>query len=880
MTIVYINGEPHRFSGESQINTFTPNEYVFENVNNGRKFYINEHDFNRSYNTSVPYDRIYGDQNLHYYIGESNEPFIGDDWYKYNYGTDINGKKINTGDLFFYNNDLYRVDWPYAARKFQNHPVSSPSVKATKVNPVWKDGKVAGYTDMYGESTQNIYTSDLIFADRDRKFDVVRYPQQAVQQQANNASNSLESAPSGANVLYTPNAQQQQQQQQPAQQQQVQPQQQRQQPVQQRGRTRTTTTPRTAADALDQLARGGYVLPRFQEGKTENTALTTTTTTAANAAAQANTAPDASGERFIKESTLADGSVVYLWVNPSTKKVISKDKDGKVIAEKPMTPEQEKKYTGQHSQYGSKQVQDILSKNPNTRYTYTNFGTFGTQGRLGNSGIYLSSGNQANREKGDLSPQEWQDFKDRHGDWIEQNYTGGFNQFQKDLQTSPEKGNAAAEWFQKKVNEYTQKEFGIDYFAPKKSSDNPYSVDSKFGQVTYSVPRFFNMPEEPVKENPPEEKPKPGMKQAFYCVEGEDGTRSVQTVEYPENGAPTAPTGKSVKQYATRADADAGCVATPPDFKRDPIRKNGPWWAQDIVTFTNTMTDSVNKYDPMMRQLDLLTSEYTPLKKDAQVANIQQMQNQFMNLAANSNDGNVATAAALGASGESFQNAANVMNQIENQNSQLGTNNSYHNVGIENQERQINSGLRGQYVGEMATTNQANDNAQRKLGLNRLEALKAGMTNWGNKKYQEQVVTPDVYIDPINYDVTFSGQGRQWNMPDLYQNPYYGGASGTRGRGASAAATAAAATSDNDIQLYDKYYNELLPKYGKEQAEKIALTKMQQYNTMMRSNPGAVQYTDPSAMIGYPGGFTPTFANGGAITIEDLFYIMNKANKR
>jgi hypothetical protein len=254
------------------------------------------------------------------------------------------------------------------------------------------------------------------------------------------------------------------------------------------------------------------------------------------------------------------------------------------------------------------------------------------------------------------------------------------------------------------------------------------------------------------------------------------------------------------------------------------------------------------------------------------------MQNQFMNLAANSNDGNVATAAALGASGESFQNAANVMSQIENQNSLLATQNSKENVAIENQERQINAGLRGQYVGEMATTNQATDNAQRKLGLNRLEALKAGMTNYQRKKLQEQVVTPDVYIDPITYDVSSSGRGRQWDMPDLYQNPYYGGVSGTRGRGASPAVTAAAATSDNDIQLYDKYYNELLPKYGKEQAEKIALAKMQQYNTMMRSNPNAVQYADQS--IGYPGGFTPTFANGGAITIEDLFYIMNKANKR
>jgi hypothetical protein len=689
-TVIYINGQPHRYSAESQINTFTPSTYVFQNLNDGTKFYIDEHSFNKSFNSSVPYDRMYGDQSLHYYIGETNEPFVGDDWYKYNYGIDINGKRLRQGDTFFMGDNFYRVEWPYAATNDSWGAVSfgigtgaggdmrTPAIKAVRVEPVWKDGKIVSYNTLSGEEPKLIAANELKNADKNRMFSVLPMEQYGPAKAApvqTNAAGALNSATSGAPVLYSPTQTQPAQPAQFSQPAQQRTQTQPAQPTQQRRQARPATTPRTAADALNELARGGYVLPRFQDGKTENTPLTTTTTTG-DASAQVNTAPDASGERFIKESTLADGSVVYLWVNPSTKKVISKDKDGNVIAEKPMTPEQEKKYTGQHSQYGSKQVQDILSKNPNTRYTYTNFGTFGTQGRLGNSGIYLSSGNQVNREKGDLSPQEWQDFKDRHGDWIEQNYTGGFSQFQKDLQTSPEKGNAAAEWFQKKVNEYTQKEFGIDYFAPQKSSDNPYSVDSKFGQVTYSVPRFFNMPKEPGKEIPPEEKPKPGMKQAFYCVESEDGTRSVQTVEYPENGAPTAPTGKSVKQYATRADADAGCVATPPDFKRDPIRKNGPWWAQDIVTFTNTMTDSVNKYDPMMRQLDLLTSEYTPLKKDAQVANIQQMQNQFMNLAANSNDGNVATAAALGASGESFQNTANVMSQIENQNSLLATQNS------------------------------------------------------------------------------------------------------------------------------------------------------------------------------------------------------------
>lgn len=871
-TVIYINGQPHRYSAESQINTLTPNQYVFENLNDGNKFYIDEHSFNKSFNTSVPYDRMYGDQSLHYYIGETNEPFVGDDWYKYNYGLDVNGKRLRQGDTFFMGNDFYKVDWPYAATNDPFGAISlgmgtgagvdsrTPAVKAVRVEPIWKDGKVAGYNAINGEQPRLIAGNDLRQADTNRSFSVLPmeyYGAGQPQPQQTNSAGALQSSSNGAPVLYTPGQQTRAA-----------------QPAQQRTQSRPAQPakpagkPKTAADALNQLARGGYALPRYQPAGT--VAAAGNAPLVSQGTGQTNAAPDASAERFIKEAVLDDGTTVYLYINPATKQVVSKDKDGKVVAQQAMTPEQEKKYTGQHSQYGSKQVQDVLSKNPDTRYTYTNFGTFGHQPRLGNTGIYLSSGNATSHANGDLSPQEWKDFQDRHGDWIDQNYKGGFAQFQKDLQTSPEKGNAAAEWFQKKVNEYTQKEFGVDYFAPQKSSDNPYSVDSKFGQVTYSVPRFFNMPKEtpPPADPPKQDPPKPGMKQAYYCVEGEDGSRGVQVVEYPENGAPTAPAGKSVKQYSSRADADAGCVATPEEFKQEP-KKSGPWWKQDIETFTNTMLDHVNKYNPMMQQLDLLTSEYNPLKKDAQVANIQQMQNQFMNLAANSNDGNVATAAALGASGDSFQNAANVMGQIENQNSQLATQNSSQNVGIENQERQINAGLRSKYVGEMATGNQNFDNAQRKINLNRLEALKAGDTNYQHKLLQEGVITPEVFIDPINFKPSFTGNGRRYDLPDLYQNPYMASGKNT--------GMQSAANFDRDLELYDKYYKELLPKYGKDQAEKLALQKMSQYNTMVKSNPyGAASV----AGLGYSGGYTPEFATGGVITIEDLFYMLNHAKKR
>jgi hypothetical protein len=905
-TRVFINNKPYVWK-ETRDNAGlgTGDTYVFKSPTDGDDFYIDSNEFNRVFNTSNTYSRLYGDRNLNYYIADAPGTFndgagnYGGDWYSYNYGLDLGNDKsgqrlaFKKDNVFFAGNKMYKVTDPYRATTQNSAPIfgqpiyastgsSSYQTRAAEVMEVEPVYDATGNVISYRETgvTKLMPDTDLKrFADN-RQLSFVNFnQQQAPVTTQTSAAGSLQGLPPGVTPLNNPTqtqsqpAQPAQQQRQPAQRTQSQP-------------ARPAGKPKTASDALNDLKFGGYVLPRYQTGSTvtpdpnANTNLTSQTT-AAQVASQTNQAPDPKGERFLKQvETEADG-IIYIYINPATGQVIGRDDKGTIKTQRAMTDAEMKKYTGQNSQYGSKQVQEILAKNPDTRYTYTNFGTFGSQPRLGNTGIYLSSGNAASHKDGDLSAAEWQDFYDRHGDWIDQSYTGGFEQFKKDLKTSPEKGNTAAEWFQKQVNKFTQEEFGIDYFAPKKTSENPYSVDSMFGQVTYSVPRFFKIPKTPP---PPTIPPpvKPGMKQAFYCVEAEDGSRSVQTVEYPENGSPTAPTGKNVKQYSSRADADAGCVETPEDFKKDPIKKSGPWWAQDIVTFTDTMTRGVNKYEPMMQQVDLLTSEYTPLKKDAQVANIQQMQNQFMNLAQNSNDGNVATAAALGASGESFQNAANVMSQIENQNSNLATNNSLQNVGIENQERMLNAGYRGQYVGQMATANQQFDNAQNRLADNRRQALVAGMSNNQRKILQEEVVTPQVFIDPITFKPHFTGRGRQWDLPDLYQNPYMGGSAGRSGRGANPAMTAAAATSDADLELYDKYYQELLPKYGKEQAEKLAMAKMGQYNSMMRGNPAAVQYTDPTASLMYPGGFNPNSVQemGGAITIEDLFYMMNKANKR
>jgi hypothetical protein len=379
---------------------------------------------------------------------------------------------------------------------------------------------------------------------------------------------------------------------------------------------KVVTPPKKKSIFEEELRFGGSILPKYQGLQTSTVTQPLTTNT---------TAPDPNAERVIKTVKNTDGSTVVISIDPKTKEAIYRNEKGEEIPGKrrPLNKNEIATYVeGDFSQYGPQAVQDILKKNPNVKYTTTNFGNFGNQPRLGTSGIYLASGSAKNRQTGTLTDEEWADFYDRHGDWIETEYPGGFNKFKQDITTGVDPikngetitGHKASQWFQDKVNEYTNKEFGTEYFDTKSTDQkNPYKRDTKFGQFTYSVPRFFKLAETPTipPKETPEEKPEPGKKLAYYCVELEDGSKSVQTVEYAEGTQPTAPTGKSVTQYDSRGAADAGCTSiakitnTPRKFPY-----TTEWDIKDLTNFMGTITDRPVNRQSMLTQVPDVSMGY------------------------------------------------------------------------------------------------------------------------------------------------------------------------------------------------------------------------------------------------------------------------------
>lgn len=500
--------------------------------------------------------------------------------------------------------------------------------------------------------------------------------------------------------------------------------------------------PKTAQEALNYFMHGGQ-LGNYQGGGTAQNP----------PAEKANQRVDPNQEIFVGNIELADGTVVQAYYKGSEKYV--KDSSGNILARGTRTDTQ-------FSQYGSTNINQLLAKTPNVRYTETNFGSFGNQPRMGNTGIYLSSGNAAARKSGDLSEKEWQDFKDRHGDWLDKEYTGGFEQYKKDLLAGQETGDKAAGWFQDKINEKSIQKFGVPYFADANDpSRSPYKRDSKFGQVTYSVPRFFDTPKTT----------EPGQKTVFYCVEGTEGTGSVVAVNYKEGEQPVAPSGAKSGPFNDRGSAEGACVKSQQTTPPQPPRK-GPWWLQDIVNFTGTLTDRVNRYEPTQGRIDLQTPGYTLLDPTRQLAANQEQMARLQDQSVNTMDGNVAMASMLGASGQGFANAANVMADTENRNVGIVNQAYMTNAQINNQEAVANETGRQKYVEDMATLNQQVDNAEQQKKWRQIAAFNNGTSNWFRKKQMEQVLFPQVYIDPILGDAEFSGQGRDLFGPYTYSPAY------------------------------------------------------------------------------------------------------------
>ena len=625
---------------------------------------------------------------------------------------------------------------------------------------------------------------------------------------------------------------------------------------------RPTGKPKTAQEALNYFAQGGSVLRQFQEAgeqtggpggpqQTQSGTLNTTVANQQQAQAAGNQRIDPNKEIFVGNITLEDGTVVKAYYKGNQKYV--KDANGTILATGTRTDTN-------FEQYGSSNINKILGTSQNVLYTETNFGSFDRQPGFKQTGIYLSSGNAGARQEGDLTPAEWADFQKRHGDWIDAQDQGGFAQFQTDLRSGKATGDKAAGWFQDAVNEKSMKQAGVPYFKPKKPGqreDDPYYRDSKFGQVTYSVPRFFDAP-------PPPEKP--GDEMSYFCVEYTDGTKNVVSVSHKVGEAPVAPSGGNIKTVSAaskdKAVADGQCISTPTkSFVKQP-KKEGPWWLQDIVNYVGTMTDEVNRYAPSQGKVDLVTPGYDLLDPTRKLAANQEQMARFQSQVENTADGNVGLATTLGATGEGFANAANVLDATEAAN--IGIVNQAYGVNaqMQNQEIMANENARQKYVEDMATLNQQYDNSLQQRKWRQIAAFNNGTTNWFRKKQMENVLFPQVYIDPILGDVDFSGQGRQileedgtGLAPDVYQNPAFGG-----GRGSFNAGYNPAAMTQTANAAWKQAYDEAVGIRGEESARKYADQVANTYLQTARQSPTWQQGFQQAYMSGMtmPGAFNAT----------------------
>lgn len=258
------------------------------------------------------------------------------------------------------------------------------------------------------------------------------------------------------------------------------------------------------------------------------------------------------------------------------------------------------------------------------------------------------------------------------------------------------------------------------------------------------------------------------------------------------------------------------------------------WWLQDRVNFAGAMTDDVHKYNPYMSNIDAVVPDYVLNDPTRQLAANQEQQARMNDSMFGSTAGNVAGASMLGNSGEGLANAATILANVENSNVGI-VNQAYANAAqIYNNAEALNENAKQKYVEDMAVGNQQYDNARNQLKWRQIAAFNNGQTNWTIKKQMENILFPQVNIDPLNGDVDFTGARGRMNddgtFPlDTYQNPIMSGRN----------------LEVNTTQLYNSYI-----KAGKTHQEAIDLSKLYIMNKQKSVTPSLA--TPP---IGYGASF-------------------------
>ena len=333
----------------------------------------------------------------------------------------------------------------------------------------------------------------------------------------------------------------------------------------------------------------------------------------------------------------------------------------------------------------------------------------------------------------EMSKDQWADFERRHGDFTTTIKDDKGNQKYKSFdewKNKVESGNVGSVAdFQKSYNNY----IGYEYFKPSSTGTfkDPYGVDDKLGWITFSAPALH-------KSIPPD-------KDFIGPPEYDYGTPD--TTKTPNEEDKTYSPPKRTKFFDT-------------------------WFAPDITNFVGAITDKINRYEPAQGKVSYQGVGYDLLDPTRQLAANQEQMARYQSQIENSSDANVGLAAMLAASGAGFQNAASVLGNIENQNVAIVNNAYAQNAQIKNSEQAANEQMRQQYIGQMATLNQNEDEARNVKKWRAISAWNQGHENYTRDKLMEEVLFPQMHFENITGDYTFAGGRDPLANEDVYQNVY------------------------------------------------------------------------------------------------------------
>jgi len=461
--------------------------------------------------------------------------------------------------------------------------------------------------------------------------------------------------------------------------------------------------------------------------------------------------PNPYAKVFIEERTNKNtGQKAYLYYEGDQKYLVD-EAGNEIPGTRKVRTADDIKFT----QYGSPEIataiDERVKKGQKVIYTRIPAGQFSNQPRVKNTGVYLPSAEAAARTEGTLSAKEWQDFQDRHGNWIDKEYPGGFNKFKQDIQTvddDPERlrnlatvGNIAAGWFQDAVNEKSIKATGKPYFKPRNvNSTDPYQRDLKFGRVTYSVPNYFD-------DETPEETPGPKQKVIYRCP---DCVAISVADDYQLASG----------DYVDQGLCQTYCKETPTPIPPPEKRPIG-FYPQDVLNTAAAIGDlaSINRYYPRMAQFTAEPMEPTFYDPNRELAANAEMANVAAANLAQFTGPQAFNTRFSEVQGKGLANAANILGRYNNL-----------NVGVANQFEQANKQLineanfRNQlaandFYDKTVTTNQQYDNARR---AGRREAVDYVNAALDNRFMTDQMnsLYPNYFVDPA-YLKTYYTPGRQ-----------------------------------------------------------------------------------------------------------------------